>query len=265
MPSQSWLSSAKCTSGWHIAVSLDRDGCFVLWGHTRNQDVSLGFTVCRRLSSCHSAQWRGRGPDTRPQARSGGRSGECVECPHGGNMDCMHAAPPHANPAILGACTRMTHGSYEHLDAIAFCHAGPHQGSWRQDRVQQWQPPCHGHAGHVQSHWRPFPEALCHCRARGGAPRGLQRAGHRSMCIAQCTHRFACTHSAAACMPCTHRVRRTISMLTRCAPAHAGVPQVSCFERTPHDEVLVLATDGLWDVFSCKVCGMGRAPACVLA
>lgn len=29
--------------------------------------------------------------------------------------------------------------------------------------------------------------------------------------------------------------------------------QVVCVERTPHDEVLVLATDGLWDVFSCKV------------
>jgi serine/threonine protein phosphatase PrpC len=30
--------------------------------------------------------------------------------------------------------------------------------------------------------------------------------------------------------------------------------QVACIERTPKDEVLVLATDGLWDVFSCKVC-----------
>ncbi|KAF5829921.1 phosphatase 2C-like domain-containing protein [Dunaliella salina] len=29
-------------------------------------------------------------------------------------------------------------------------------------------------------------------------------------------------------------------------------PEVVCVERTPHDEVLVLATDGLWDVFSCK-------------
>jgi len=29
--------------------------------------------------------------------------------------------------------------------------------------------------------------------------------------------------------------------------------QVVCVERTPQDEVLVLATDGLWDVFSCKV------------
>ncbi|GFH25377.1 PPM-type phosphatase domain-containing protein, partial [Haematococcus lacustris] len=27
---------------------------------------------------------------------------------------------------------------------------------------------------------------------------------------------------------------------------------VACIERTPSDEVLVLATDGLWDVFSCK-------------
>jgi serine/threonine protein phosphatase PrpC len=30
--------------------------------------------------------------------------------------------------------------------------------------------------------------------------------------------------------------------------------QVACIERTPRDEVLVLATDGLWDVFSNKVC-----------
>ncbi|KAL6761134.1 hypothetical protein V8C86DRAFT_2544057 [Haematococcus lacustris] len=29
-------------------------------------------------------------------------------------------------------------------------------------------------------------------------------------------------------------------------------PEVACIERTPSDEVLVLATDGLWDVFSCK-------------
>lgn len=31
------------------------------------------------------------------------------------------------------------------------------------------------------------------------------------------------------------------------------VVQVAVVERTPHDEVLVLATDGLWDVFTCKV------------
>jgi hypothetical protein len=30
-------------------------------------------------------------------------------------------------------------------------------------------------------------------------------------------------------------------------------PEVACMERTLQDEVLVLATDGLWDVFSCKV------------
>lgn len=34
---------------------------------------------------------------------------------------------------------------------------------------------------------------------------------------------------------------------------NAPLPQVVCVERTEQDEVLVLATDGLWDVFSCKV------------
>lgn len=32
-------------------------------------------------------------------------------------------------------------------------------------------------------------------------------------------------------------------------------PEVACFERCPEDEVLILATDGLWDVFSCTVRG----------
>ena len=32
-------------------------------------------------------------------------------------------------------------------------------------------------------------------------------------------------------------------------------PEVSSFDRCPEDEVLIIATDGLWDVFTCTVRG----------
>lgn len=37
--------------------------------------------------------------------------------------------------------------------------------------------------------------------------------------------------------------------------------QIVCLERTPEDEVLIIATDGLWDVFACTVSALGAQPA----
>ena len=37
-------------------------------------------------------------------------------------------------------------------------------------------------------------------------------------------------------------------------------PEVSCVERCADDEVLIIATDGLWDVFSCTVRGRACEP-----
>jgi protein phosphatase 2C len=44
-------------------------------------------------------------------------------------------------------------------------------------------------------------------------------------------------------------------------------PEISCVDRLPDDEVLILATDGLWDVFSSTVSaeGPGSVVSCIFS
>lgn len=71
----------------------------------------------------------------------------------------------------------------------------------------------------------------------------------------------------------THGAPRVMGMLamTRSIGDHylrpyiIADPEVACVERSEDDEVLILATDGLWDVFTCTVgdVTVPRAEACM--
>ena len=64
------------------------------------------------------------------------------------------------------------------------------------------------------------------------------------------------------CISCISPVAQPGRIAVQRAMYHvlAGL-QIVCLERTPEDEVLIIATDGLWDVFACTVSALEAQPA----